>query len=60
MTDTIKIDTAWFENGLIEQSVFDHSRLVSRQIMNTQEGHVRRALMALGWTPPSGMKALRR
>jgi hypothetical protein len=55
---TLKVDTAWFENGLIEQSMFDGSRLIMRQMMNTSEAHIRKALIALGWTPPATLKRM--
>jgi len=38
----------------INQTVEDFRGGVTRKIIDTQEEHVRLALISLGWTPPEG------
>lgn len=48
----MQIETRWFEDGLIEQRTVDLRGEVTMQFINTKEAHIRKALIALGWTPP--------
>jgi hypothetical protein len=54
------IDTRLSAEGTIVQDLsFERDgmvALVSRQIIRTQEEQIRAALIALGWTPPVGVK----
>jgi hypothetical protein len=46
------IETAWYEDGRIEQRTVDLRGEIVMQFFNTKEAHIRKALIALGWTPP--------
>lgn len=53
----IKVDTKIFEGGVIEQvtAVTEGDEIrkeIMRQVVATQDEHVKKALIHMGWTPP--------
>lgn len=58
MTDRLTLYTTPFPNGTIEQKLIsefqEHENVVFREIMDTREAEIRKALVQLGWTPPAG------
>lgn len=51
----IEIKTDVFEEGIIKQSSKGAAgEEILRTVINTQEEHIKNALIALGWTPPNG------
>ncbi len=52
-----KLKTDIFEDGKIMQEVtYDHEGLVMkvlREVVDTRERHIEKALIGLGWTPPN-------
>lgn len=56
MTTGIKLTTSHNKDGKIIQEVSeienDARRVVETRILDTSDEHIRKALMALGWTPP--------
>ncbi len=55
----IEVKTIVFENGCIEQTVCNNVDFIernARQIIDTKEEQVRKALIDLGWTPPKYIK----
>jgi hypothetical protein len=50
---TINIHTAFYEDGVIEQSMTDIRGDITRMVLDTKERQIRDALVALGWTPPA-------
>lgn len=50
----MEIETRFYEDGMIEQRTVDLRGQITMQFLNTREAHIRKALIALGWTPPDG------
>lgn len=47
-----KISTKVFYNGIVEQDIEDLRGRVAREVMDTKDQQIRKALISLGWTPP--------
>lgn len=48
-----EISTKAFPDGRIEQELVDIRGRIMRQVINTQEEQIKKALVGLGWTPPN-------
>lgn len=46
------IDTKILTNGIIEMELRNATDTISRWVINTRDESTRKALIALGWTPP--------
>ena len=52
MKNTVSSTTTPYLNGQIEM-ITNINGWITRQVMNTQDEQIRKALIALGWTPPN-------
>lgn len=52
----IIVRTVWSFTGQLEQLVMTPTHTMQRRVLDTMERQVREALIAQGWTPPTGAK----
>jgi len=51
----ITVNTSWNTDGqIIHETLDNEMRRISREVISTKEQQTRKALIAMGWTPPEG------